>query len=381
MQRSQRKFPWQTLLVILFFVASGVLCSWLNREKLLYFAQTENVWDRIWHFAILLGCMYLAMVVQTVIHELGHLFFGFLTGYRFCSFRVGPLMLVKSRGRLRLKKFSLAGTGGQCLMIPPDLKDGKLPVVLYNLGGSILNFMVAGLCLMCCTFLPWVKFLWEFLLMAAVIGFAYALTNGVPLRMGILNNDGYNAIRLGKNPEAMRAWWIQLKASQQVAEGVRVKDMPADWFAMPDEEGLRNSITATLAVFACNRLMDEHRFSEADALMEKLLDADAALVGLHRRLLINDRIYCGLTSGKDKTQLQALRTKQQRRFENSMQHHLSVLRTQYTWALLLDNDSKTADKFRKRFRNCARSYPYLCEMEAEQALMKLARDRLLAEKE
>lgn len=62
----------------------------------------------------------LAVILQILIHEGGHLIFGLISGYGFVSFRVGSLMLLKGEnGRLSFKRYFLAGTAGQCLMSPP----------------------------------------------------------------------------------------------------------------------------------------------------------------------------------------------------------------------------------------------------------------------
>ena len=234
--KKREGFPWYQIVVICFYLICGMVCGFLAADRLAQHMAGATVWMVILHLGILLLGMLVAILSHTVIHELGHLVFGFLTGYRFCSFRVGRLMLVKVDGRLRLKRLSLTGTGGQCLMLPPPMKNGKIPVALYNLGGSLLNFTVALLCLGVFLLLPWVAVLSESLLMSAVIGFAYALSNGIPMRMGYVDNDGYNAISLRRNPQAMRAWWIQLKANGKICRGVRIKDMPREWFQIPDDE-------------------------------------------------------------------------------------------------------------------------------------------------
>ena len=81
------------------------------------------------------------MYLQLIIHELGHLIFGLLSGYKFSSFRIGNIILLKHRKKLKFKKLKIAGTAGQCLMSPPEIKDGKVPVFLYNLGGALLNLI------------------------------------------------------------------------------------------------------------------------------------------------------------------------------------------------------------------------------------------------
>ena len=93
---------------------------------------------------VFLGIVF-AFVFSIITHELGHLFYGWLSGYGFVSFRVFGVMLIKGSDGLKFKRYSLAGTGGQCLMVPPDMKDGKIPIILYNLGGVIVNLTSGAL--------------------------------------------------------------------------------------------------------------------------------------------------------------------------------------------------------------------------------------------
>jgi hypothetical protein len=73
------------------------------------------------------------------IHETGHLIFGRLTGYTLLMFRIGSIAFINDTGRIRIKKYSAPGSAGQCLMKPPEYKQGRNPFVLYNIGGVILD--------------------------------------------------------------------------------------------------------------------------------------------------------------------------------------------------------------------------------------------------
>ena len=76
-----------------------------------------------------------------------------MSGYRFCSFRIGSVMLTRENGRYKIKKYSIAGTGGQCLMEPPGSVDGRLPYRLYNMGGAIMNVAASAIAFALCV--PW----------------------------------------------------------------------------------------------------------------------------------------------------------------------------------------------------------------------------------
>ena len=86
----------------------------------------------------------LAIFLQVILHEGGHLLLGFVTGYRFVSFRIGNLTLIKEEGKFRFKRFSISGTGGQCLLSPPDGPYEQMPYFWYNAGGVLMNLLTAS---------------------------------------------------------------------------------------------------------------------------------------------------------------------------------------------------------------------------------------------
>lgn len=325
--------------------------------------------------ALFLVGLYVALYLQIVIHEAGHLLFGLRSGYGFSSFRIGSLMWVKEDGRLRFKRFSIAGTGGQCLMTPPELVDGSMPVVWFNLGGSVMNIAAGLLFLGLYHALGKTSVAAVFSLITSVLGFAFALMNGVPMRFASVSNDGYNAYMLCKDDAACRAFWVQLKMVEQSCKGVRLRDMPAAWFTVPTDEQMQNSMLAAMGVFTCNRLIDEQRFAEADALAARLLEIDSDMIGLHRSLLVCERIYCELIGENRPEAVEALLSKEQQKFMKSMKQYPTVLRTAYALALLAEHDAKKAQDIKTRFDACATKYPYPSDIEAESELIQLAAER------
>lgn len=312
------------------------------------------------------------MYIQTIIHEAGHLVFGLFTGYRFSSFRIANFIWIKENDKLSFKRLFISGTAGQCLLIPPEMIDGKIPVVLYNLGGSLMN-VIASFIFLGLYFLFGGSSLFSMImLMLAVVGFCIAVINGVPMRLGMIDNDGYNAFSLRKNNEALRAFWLQLKINEQLAKRIRLKEMPKEWFVIPSDEAMENNMIAAIGVFACNRLMDEHKFEEAYSLMERLLEANTAIIGLHRNLLVCDCIYCELISENRQVNLNKMLTKELKKFIKSMGKYPSVLRMKYAYALLAERDNTKAEILKKEFNKCAKTYPYFSDIEAEKELIEIA---------
>lgn len=312
---------------------------------------------------------YLSMVVQIIIHEAGHMVFGLLSGYRFLSFRVFRLMWVKQQGRIRLKRLGLAGTAGQCLMAPPEPVDGRIPVVLYNLGGVLMNLIASVIFLAICVFTPGVPVLSFFWALCAASGVLTALVNGIPFSGGMVNNDGRNALSVGKHPAAMHSFYVQLKVAELTTDGVRMKDMPEEWFAVPGDEEMRDGMTAVQGVFACNRLVDAGKLEEAERLIDHLLTIDSGMIELHRRLLICDQIYLALTLKQDPAGAAGLLDKKQQKFMKGMARFPSVLRTEYAYQLLGRRDVSGAEQVKRRFEKMAKKYPYEADIRSERELM------------
>ena len=188
--------------------------------------------------------------------------------------------------------------------------------------------------------------------------------------MGGMPNDGYNAWTIRKFPGALRAFRIQMQINQEVSRGRRLKELPEEWFQMPSDEDMQNPLSAAIGVFVCNRLMDEHRFEEADHQIEKLLHTENGIIDLHRKLLACDGILCQLLGERNEGVLDGLLDKEQLKFMKAFgKSLLSVTRTQYGLALLKDQDTEKGEELRKRFEKQAKVYPYESDIQSERELM------------
>ena len=275
-----------------------------------------------------------ALIAGIAIHEAGHLIFGLMTGYKFSSYRIFSLILLKDENnKFRLKRFKIAGTGGQCLMIPPDMKDEKFPSTLYNFGGVIANAIIGVVFFILFLILLNVKLLALVMLIFSITNITFAMANGIPMSASGVDNDARNAIAIKENPAAMRAFWIQMKINEKTSKGIRLKDMPDEWFALPSEEKMQNSMIASLAVFAANRLVDEKRFEEADELMTQIIEGENATMMFYKQLLTCDR---------------------------------------NTYELLLKENAEKANYWLDTFETIAKKYPYENEINAERELIDIA---------
>ena len=130
---------------------------------------------------------------------------------------------------------------------------------------------------------------------------------------------------------------------------------------------MKNSMVATLAVCYANRLMDAQKFEEAITVIDSLLSMDSAIVGLHRRLLICDRIFCELIGDRNSQVIEKLYDKEQVKFMKQMAKFPTVIRTEYVYELIFKGDVKKAEQIKDKFEKCAKTYPYSTDMESERA--------------
>lgn len=372
--KTKKKIPWKKRIGTIIFFLTSVLCGLMIGEYINAKGTTDlSFWEFLVTFGILILLVVISIYLHIIIHEAGHLVFGLLSGYSYSSFRIGSLMWVKEDGKVRFKRLSLVGTEGQCLMSPPDLVNGKMPYVLYNLGGSFMNIIFSLVFLgtwLLCKDIPYLS---SFLLTISIVGVLVALMNGIPMKLGAINNDGYNALSVSKNTAALRALWLQLKVGEQLSPGIRLKDMPEEWFVIPTDDEMKNALIAPIGIIAANRIMDMQNFGEAKELMLKLLAMDSAIIDLHRHLSICDIIYCELIDGN--IQIDDMLDKKQKDFMKQMKKFPTVIRTEYAYALIAVKNSEKAEKIKAEFEKIAITYPYQSDIESERELIKIAKGK------
>ena len=328
--RQKKQIPWKTIgLTLLAALVGGAVGYW-------GMCQVDAL--GLPGLLVLLLLLVLAYVLQVVVHEGGHLVCGLLTGYRALSFRIGRMLLVKLDGRWKLRAYHIPGTGGQCLMAPPAQE--RPPYRLYHLGGGLANLLLAALALP--VFLrTGAPLLRVFAGALVLIGGWIAGTNLIPMKMGGVANDGYNARNLGKDPLALQCSCVQLWIVEALQEGYSLADMPEEWFALPPKADLQNVLIMGTAIQRASRLMARGELEEADRAIRELLCGGHDLLGLHR--CRQTRKYC---PGR--------------------------VRQAYAWALLAERDVEKARDLRAEFEQTAARYPYSGELTGERNLLDRA---------
>lgn len=310
-----------------------------------------------------------AFVLQIIIHEAGHLVFGRLTGYRFVSFNVmGHIWQKDKEGGVRHGRMQIAGAGGQCLMAPPDYNGGDFPFTAYNLGGVMMNLIAAAICGLLALLIPGTVA--DIILLSQCgVGVFFALTNGLPIPVMSIQNDGRNLLCIHRDLHARRAFWDQMAIAAALAEGTRIKSMPDAWFEPFPEEEMDNPIVTAIAVMNTTRLMDEMNFAAAEEAIRALLARKKGVLGLYRTSMACDGAVCELIAGRPGEMTAMLAEEQHATIMKAMKAHPTILRTQYALALLRDRDAEAAAKLLDAFEKAAKTHPHPQEIAGEREIL------------
>ncbi len=218
---------------------------------------------------ILLGL--LAALICLGVHELGHLAAGLAVGFRFYLFALGPLMIERDRGRLRLGwQRDPALFGGVAATVPVRLEGlrprfaaavaaGPVASLLLALGAAAALPLVAPSGGVLAVELKWIR-----LLSAGVF-----LFNALPMANGPFATDGRRLARvLGRGPAGERESAV-LALSALEAGGVR----PREWDAGLISAGLAvrdgSMVECQFHIWSYLRELDSGRPAGAGAALDR----------------------------------------------------------------------------------------------------------------
>ncbi len=95
-------------------------------------------------------------------------------------------------------------------------------------------------------------------------------------------------------------------------------------------------------------------------------------------MLICDRIYYELITSNRGDILTKMLTKQQIQLMKAMKKLLSILRTEYSYALTAENDTAKVENIKYRFDKCSEDYAYPGDIISERELMDIAWEKFCA---
>ena len=178
---------------------------------------------------------FLSIYLIFILHELGHAFCGYLTGYRLVAFGLGNFLLTKKSGKFHLSRTAvLKNVGAQYIGLKEDESDQR--IILMLAGGLMLHL---GLILLAILY-GILTANWYFAATWICLNLSFLLINAKPV--GI--TDGAKIWELLQQPENTKYAYSVLRHSAQTLLAPQEYDLKD--FIMPVDEDARGSFAESV---------------------------------------------------------------------------------------------------------------------------------------
>jgi len=172
---------------------------------------------------ILFATLYLVLshFINVHLHELGHLVFGKIAGYKLVSYRVGLLSIDLVNGKFKVRKKLRYGSVGLCAMVPTNEAD--LGFITFLSGGIIFNLLFGALSFLAFASLGFAK---SFFFIYGTISIFSGIVNAVPMKPKTnLMTDGTILWKLILKSKGYEKIIHIHKVSSRVYNGKRPRDL------------------------------------------------------------------------------------------------------------------------------------------------------------
>ncbi len=326
--------------------------------------MAEKIFRVFYSIVFFLGAYSLSLFL----HELGHMVMGLVSGYKFLSLRIGSYVLTREDRQWKIKRMSIPGTGGQCLMMPPDSDTPeKVPAVLYHMGGGLFNLLTAlcaYLLFLACQGRP-VRI---FLILLGTSSLALAFLNLYPAKLQV-PNDGYNIKRIRKSTADRIAAYHVLKINgyPDLSPG----EMPEELYTWSDE-GEFSGMTKLMRGYY---LLDQHRFDEAEQFFREGAAKSENSIVYYRLEAASELLFCLLLRNAPEEEIQAVCDEELKAYiEKTKKHQIAKRRLLYAYQLLYCGNEDAAEQEYAEARKMMKTHGMKGEIKMETSLLDHVRN-------
>ena len=187
----------------------------------------------IWFYVLycLVGAIVWA-VVNTLVHEWGHIRSGKKNGFRFISMRLAFLLFTKENGKLRLDFTGFADELGSTEMVPENtenLGERFIKMTRGGLTGNIVLLVISVIPLFLTSFLPfWLYAIWAIMLPVSLY---FVFGNGLPMTSDGIKNDAAVVMGIKRGEDSEKVMLSLLCVHAFLTEGRRPRDIEEKYYA------------------------------------------------------------------------------------------------------------------------------------------------------
>lgn len=225
----------------------------------------------------------LSFLIQLIMHEVGHMIGGYITGWRLIYLQVFHLAIVKKDKRLLI--VFVPSNNCQCIMYPKSVNSGAK---IYTMGGCYVNLLLAilGLIAMLTGYRNMV--LWVYYWCFFAVGIVFYLMNGISNTRRICNDKACSKL-LKSDTNTRLCHNAQLIIARHLNEGNTYERIGEEFFDLSGDKA-DNDILAYHAVLEFYFHLETGNYAKMVYALEKI-DMEAPISRGVRNIIILERLY------------------------------------------------------------------------------------------
>ena len=315
--------------------------------------------------------------LHIVLHEFGHLIGGTISNYSLISFRIFSFVLTKENKRLKIKKYSVPNTVGECVMMPPEVKNGKYPYKLYRVGGIAMNIVTSLIAVVLVFGVgAFSKFPMNMLgIIFATVGIVTAIYNGFPVMIGGVPNDGYLLLHMTESMEARLAVHSELLIHAFLSKGGSYSEVPYEQFCISKSGEIKNYLVAKIKLEEYKWHLEHLDFTQAAKCLEATNQYFNSLPKVYQYEINSEKLFVEIMCDNNKDVVDKLFGSDVERFILEFQNVLSRNRIMMAYEAGVKKDVRAAHKHYMQLKNNVKVYPIRGQADLELTLADYVYER------
>lgn len=376
-----RNIVFRVLLVGFLGIVLGEACRTVFSEFWSEHIYHSNLFVLIIRMLGIVAIMFTSYMLHIILHEFGHLVGGTLSGYSLISFRVFNVILVKDKKKMKLKKYAVTDTAGECVMMPPEIKKGKYPYVLFRASGIGMNLITSIIAIVLVLLVgPIGKYPWNmWALIYATVGFITSLYNGVPVIIEGIPNDGYVLLHMLESNEARLAVHSQLLIYAFLSKGGSYSDVPYEQFCFNSTGEIRNFLVIKVKMLEYKWHLEHLDFTQAAKCLEATNQFFNSLPRSQQYEINSEKMFIEILCEHDEDIIGKLYNSDVRKYIEDSQDVLNKNRILMAYNAGVKKDMREAHKNYMQLKSGAKSAPIKGETELQLMLGEYVYDKFCNE--
>lgn len=364
MKENEKENKWRSRIQMALLLTVSALIGFLGAP---YLGQAM-VNLPFWYFFFYLLIFIFSFPLHIILHEIGHLIGGKLSGYEFIMFRLFGTVWIQTENGLSKRKQTIPGLLGQALMVPPEGLE-QPPFLLYHSSGLIINLLTSALFVFIGRAVSH-PLLSGSLYISAIVAFLIFLTNAWPNK----GNDGYNIRQLYKDPSTLDEMTNLLFIYSGLVKGETFTALN-EYIDLKKMDSFDNPNTITFYTMKAAYYYEQLDFENARSIYAKLWNNIDQLLPAHKPEVTINYLFTLFLTEPNHPDISEV--KQSKLYNDYVKpHHREMSKVLAAEAIYMDNNFARAEEYLSEGEKKIHLMPTISEERLETKLYQFLRDEI-----